>query len=108
MDKKVQNSMSEMADLLPPTTNSGTNQKEYSPAEYTQLINRFWEFDEQMSEIACLYKDCQTKMSSMTRNPMNSNPNTIGLVVKTKKKKKKKTTCKKRQGNMNRYETERT
>ncbi|CAF0844840.1 unnamed protein product [Adineta ricciae] len=97
MDKKIQNSMSEMVDLLQPTTNTNTNQKEYSPAEYTQLINRFLEFDEQMSEIACLYKDCQTKMSFMTRNPMNQNPNTIGLVVKTKKKK----TCKKRQGNMN-------
>jgi hypothetical protein len=62
MDKKIQHSMSIMIDLVQP---SNENTNDYSPAEYTQLINRFLAFDEEMSEIACLYKDCQAKMTSI-------------------------------------------
>ncbi|UJR20533.1 hypothetical protein I4U23_023660 [Adineta vaga] len=101
MDKNIQQSMSTMIDLLHPTND---HQEDYSPAEYTQLINRFLEFDEQMSEIACVYKDCQMKMNSMTRNALNSNQNTIGLVVATSKKKSRKKTKKiheENDGNMN-------
>jgi len=64
MDKKIQHSMSIMIDLLQP---SNENTNDYSPAEYTQLLNRFLAFDEEMSEIACLYKDCQAKMTSISR-----------------------------------------
>ncbi len=65
MDKKIQHSMSIMIDLLQPSSNENTN--DYSPAEDTQLLNRFLAFDEEMSEIACLYKDCQAKMISISR-----------------------------------------
>ena len=60
MDRKIQLSMSTMIDLLQPSNENDDN--DYSPAEYTQLLNRFLTFDEEMSEIACLYKDAQDKM----------------------------------------------
>ena len=47
MDKKIQHSMSTMIDLLQP---SNDDKNDYSPAEYTQLLNRFLAFDEEMSE----------------------------------------------------------
>jgi hypothetical protein len=84
MDKKIQHSMSTMIDLLQP---SNDNNNDYSPAEYTQLLNRFLAFDEEMSEIACLYKDCQTKMISISRNSITKNRNQMGIIVKTTKKK---------------------
>lgn len=83
MDKKVQNYMSTMIDLLQP---SDKNDHNSSPAEYTQLLNRFLAFDEEMSEIACLYKDCQIKMSSVSRNSLINTQNQIGIMVQTKKK----------------------
>ncbi|CAF3974226.1 unnamed protein product [Adineta steineri] len=86
MDKKIQHSMSTMIDLLQPSNDDTNN---YSPAEDTHLLNRFLEFDEEMSEIACVYKDCQTKMNSISKNIFIQN----GIVVATKKKKKK--ICKK-------------
>jgi hypothetical protein len=79
MDKKIQHSMSTMIDLLQPSNNEENN---YSPAEYTQLLNRFLAFDEEMLEIACLYKDCQTKMTPIARNR-----NPTGIIVEAKKKK---------------------
>jgi len=84
MDKKIQHSMSTMIDLLQPTNDDNND---YSPAEYTQLLNRFLAFDEEMSETACLYKACQVKMSSISRNSLINNRNHMGIVVKTKKKK---------------------
>jgi hypothetical protein len=84
MDKKIQHSMSTMIDLLQP---SNDDNNDYSPAEYTQLLNRFLAFDEEMSEIACLYKDCQTKMTSISKNSLIKNRNQMGVIVKTKKKK---------------------
>ena len=84
MDKKIQQAMSIMIDLLQP---SNGNDQEYSPAEYTQLLNRFLAFDEEMSEIACLYKDCQAKMTSIGRNTLLAkNRNTMAMVVKTSRK----------------------
>ena len=79
MDKKIQHSMSTMIDLLQP---SNDDNNDYSPAEYTQLLNRFLAFDEEMSEIACLYKDSQMKMNSLSKNR-----NQMGIIVKTTKKK---------------------
>ena len=84
MDRKIQHSMSTMIDLLQPNHEEHTD---YSPAEYTQLLNRFLAFDEEMSEIACLYKDCQTKLSAQT---------TTQKCESTKKKKKKKKNKKKK------------
>ena len=63
MDRKIHHSMTTMIDLLQP---SNDDNEDYSPAEYTQLLNRFLAFDEEMSEIACLYKDSQAKMISTT------------------------------------------
>jgi hypothetical protein len=83
-DKKIQHSMSTMIDLLQPTNDVNND---YSPAEYTQLLNRFLAFDEEMSETACLYKACQVKMSSIPRNSLINHRNQMGIVVKTKKKK---------------------
>jgi hypothetical protein len=94
MDKKIQHSMSTMIDLLQP---SNDNNNDYSPAEYTQLLNRFLAFDEEMSEIACLYKDCQTKMLSISRNSLINNRNQTGIIIKTTKKK----ICKKTKDNFN-------
>ncbi|CAF1148865.1 unnamed protein product [Rotaria sordida] len=84
MDKKIQHSMSTMIDLLQP---SNDIDNDYSPAEYTQLLNRFLAFDEEMSEIACLYKDCQTKMTLVSRNSMIKKRNQMGIIVTGKKKK---------------------
>ncbi|CAF2935165.1 unnamed protein product [Rotaria sp. Silwood2] len=84
MDKKIQHSMSTMIDLLQP---SNDIDNDYSPAEYTQLLNRFLAFDEEMSEIACLYKDCQTKMTSISRNSVIKQRNQMGIIVTAKKKK---------------------
>lgn len=84
MDKKIQHAMSIMIDLLQPTNE---NDRDYSPAEYTQLLNRFLAFDEEMSEIACLYKDCQAKMTSIGRSSLRKNRNPVGIVVKSSKKK---------------------
>jgi len=83
-DKKIQHSMSTMIDLLQPTNDDNND---YSPAEYTQLLNRFLAFDEEMSETVCLYKACQVKMSSIPRNSLINHRNQMGIVVKTKKKK---------------------
>jgi hypothetical protein len=83
-DKKIQHSMSTMIDLLQPTNDVNND---YSPAEYTQLLNRFLAFDEEMSETVCLYKACQVKMSSIPRNSLINHRNQMGIVVKTKKKK---------------------
>jgi len=85
-DKKIQHSMSTMIDLLQPTNDDNND---YSPAEYTQLLNRFLAFDEEMSETVCLYKACQVKMSSIPRNSLINHRNQMGIVVKTKKKKNK-------------------
>ena len=70
MDKKIQQSMSIMIDLLQP---SNEINNDYSPAEYTKLLNRFLAFDEEMSEIACLYKDSQMR-------------NSTGIIVKKTRK----------------------
>lgn len=88
MDRKIQHSMSTMIDLLQPTNDDNND---YSPAEYTQLLNRFLAFDEEMSEIACLYKDCQAKMMSPQFNICIHNGYEFENHLKTKKKKK----CKK-------------
>ncbi|CAF1165134.1 unnamed protein product [Rotaria magnacalcarata] len=90
MDKKIQLSMSIMIDLLQPA--NGVD-NDYSPAEYTQLLNRFLAFDEEMSEIDCLYKDCQMKMNSISRSSLIKKRNQMGIIV-TKNKKK---ICKKAQ-----------
>lgn len=92
MDKKIQQAMSIMIDLLQPTND---NQQEYSPAEYTQLLNRFLAFDEEMSEIACLYKDCQVKMTSIGRNSLAKNRNPMPIVSKKQVCKKAKRTTNK-------------
>jgi hypothetical protein len=107
MDKKIQHSMSTMIDLLQP---SNDNNNDYSPAEYTQLLNRFLAFDEEMSEISCLYKDSQTKMTSISKNSLIKNRNQTGI-IKTKKKNicKKTKTIRNTQGltkeNFNRLES---
>jgi hypothetical protein len=88
MDRKIQHSMSTMIDLLQP---SNDDDNDYSPAEYTQLLNRFLAFDEEMSEIACLYKDSQAKTISPSFNICIHNGYQIENNTKTKKKKK----CKK-------------
>ena len=82
-DKKIQHAMSIMIDLLQP---SNENDQEYSPAEYTQLLNRFLAFDEEMSETACLYKDCQAKMTSIGRNSLPKTRNPMAVMVKTSRK----------------------
>ncbi|CAF3466512.1 unnamed protein product [Rotaria sp. Silwood1] len=88
MDRKIQHSMSTMIDLLQP---SNDDDNDYSPAEYTQLLNRFLAFDEEMSEIACLYKDAQAKMISPSFNICIHNGYQFDHNIKMKKKKK----CKK-------------
>ena len=90
MDRKIQHSMSTMIDLLQPSNEDGDDDEdsnEYSPAEYTQLLNRFLAFDEEMSEIACLYKDSQVKASSL--------PNESSKPTEKQKKTKRKKKCKK-------------
>lgn len=82
-DKKIQQAMSIMIDLLQP---SHENEQDYSPAEYTQLLNRFLAFDEEMSEIACLYKDCQVKMTSIGRNSLPKSRNSMAMMMKTSRK----------------------
>jgi hypothetical protein len=64
MDRKIRHSMSTIIDLLQPANDDGEN--DYSPAEYTHLLNRFLAFDEEMSEIVCLYKDSQAKLISQS------------------------------------------
>ncbi|CAF3417253.1 unnamed protein product, partial [Rotaria sp. Silwood2] len=93
MDRKIQHSMSTMIDLLQP---SNDDDNDYSPAEYTQLLNRFLAFDEEMSEIACLYKDSQAKMTSSSfniciHNGYQFDNNNIKIKKKKKCKKIKKT-----------------
>jgi hypothetical protein len=88
MDRKIQHSMSTMIDLLQPSNDEDDN--DYSPAEYTQLLNRFLAFDEEMSEIACLYKDSQEKINSSPFNICNHNGYQFGNNLKFKKKKKSK------------------
>lgn len=88
MDRKIQHSMSTMIDLLQPSTEEDSD---YSPAEYTQLLNRFLAFDEEMSEIACLYKDSQTKSKSAAFELPVQNGHPPNSQSKTKRKKK----CKK-------------
>jgi hypothetical protein len=88
MDKKIHHSMSTMIDLLQPSTGANGSH-EYSPAEYTQLLNRFLAFDEEMSEIACLYKDCHKKMMSISSNPLTRSQDQRGIVVKSTTKKVK-------------------
>ncbi|CAF1071852.1 unnamed protein product, partial [Didymodactylos carnosus] len=65
MDRKIQHSMSTIIDLLQPNEHD-----EYPPAEYTLLLNRFLAFDEEMSEIACLYKECETKINMKRKEEM--------------------------------------
>lgn len=60
MDKKIHQSLSKMIDSLH-LTNDETDLNEFSPADLTQLLNRFLAFDEEMSEVACLYKVTQQK-----------------------------------------------
>ncbi|CAF4028576.1 unnamed protein product, partial [Rotaria magnacalcarata] len=88
MDQKIQHSMSTMIDLLQP---SNDDDNDYSPAEYTQLLNRFLAFDEEMSEIDCLYKDSQAKMISPPLNICIHHGCQFENNLKIKKKKK----CKK-------------
>jgi len=76
--------MSTMIDLLQP---SNDDDNDYSPAEYTQLLNRFLAFDEEMSEIACLYKDSQAKINS-SFNICIHNGYQFGNNIKIKKKEK--------------------
>ncbi|UJR29165.1 hypothetical protein I4U23_010379 [Adineta vaga] len=90
MDRKIQHSMSTMIDLLQPSNDEDDN-VDYSPAEYTQLLNRFLAFDEEMSEIACLYKDSQAKTRSISSENSISNGHQNEKEKKTKRKKK----CKK-------------
>ncbi|CAF3414133.1 unnamed protein product [Rotaria socialis] len=90
MDKKIQLSMSTMIDLLQPANDVDND---CSPAEYTQLLNRFLAFDEEMSEIDCLYKDCQMKMNSISKSSLIKKRNQMGIIVTTNKKK----ICKKAQ-----------
>ena len=100
MDRKIQLSMSTMIDLLQPSNENDDN--DYSPAEYTQLLNRFLTFDEEMSEIACLYKDAQDKMilsSNICIHKQFNDENNMKITKKKKKKKKKK--CKKSKKNNN-------
>lgn len=106
MDKKIQHSMTLMIDSMQPTN---AQQEDCSPAEYTKLLNRFLAFDEEMSEIDCLYKDCQAKMNGTSRASVNANRNHFGVVMTANQKKKKKKICKKNKktratidGNMNR------
>ncbi|CAF0737080.1 unnamed protein product [Adineta steineri] len=88
MDRKIQHSMSTMIDLLQP---SNELDNDYPPAEYTQLLNRFLAFDEEMSEIACLYKDFQakTKSPSLDIRICNGYQTENNTKIKNKKKCKK-------------------
>ena len=93
MDRKIHHSMTTMIDLLQPSNDDeghDEHRTDYSPAEYTQLLNRFLAFDEEMSEIACLYKDSQAKLLSKSLDLPSQNGSPAG--VKTKKKR-----CKKQQ-----------
>ena len=85
-DKKIHHSMSTMIDLLQPSTGANGSH-EYSPAEYTQLLNRFLAFDEEMSEIACLYKDCHKKMMLISSKTLTRSQDQRGIVVKSTKQK---------------------
>jgi hypothetical protein len=86
MDRKIQHSMSTMIDLLQP---SNDDDNDYSPAEYTHLLNRFLAFDEEMSEIACLYKDSQAKIISQPFHLCIHNGYQFDHNIKQTKKKKK-------------------
>lgn len=90
MDRKIHHSMTTMIDLLQPANDDANenHRTDYSPAEYTQLLNRFLAFDEEMSEIACLYKDSQAKLISKTLGLPRHNGSPAGL--KTEKKRCKK------------------
>ena len=88
MDRKIHHSMTTMIDLLQP---SNDDNEDYSPAEYTQLLNRFLAFDEEMSEIACLYKDAQAKMISTTLDSQTHN----GYPMKSNEKSNEPRECKK-------------
>lgn len=101
MDRKIQHSMSTMIDLLQPSNdeeedddddNRDNNNNTYSsssPSEYTQLLNRLLAFDEEMSEIACLYKNSQAKLISQPLHVCNRNEYSSGKSIKQNKKKKK-------------------
>lgn len=80
MDKNIHESLSILIDLLQPAN------EDYSPAQYTQLLNRFLAFDEEMSEIACLYKDCSKKMNAMAKSQLPT-----GIVVQAMAKEEKST-----------------
>ena len=87
MDRKIQHSMSTMIDLLQPSNDD--HDHDYSPSEYTQLLNRFLAFDEEMSEIACLYKDSQAKLISQPLHLCIHNEYQSSNAIKQNKKKKK-------------------
>lgn len=87
MDRKIQHSMSTMIDLLQPANDE--HDHDYSPSEYTQLLNRFLAFDEEMSEIACLYKDSQAKLISQPLHLCMHNEYQSSNTIKQNKKKKK-------------------
>lgn len=87
MDRKIQHSMSTMIDLLQPSNDD--HDQDYSPSEYTQLLNRFLAFDEEMSEIACLYKDSQAKLISQPLHLCIHNEYPSSNTIKQNKKKKK-------------------
>ena len=70
MDKKIHQSLSTMIDFLKPT-NDQTDLNDYSLADFTQLLNRFLTFDEEMSEVACLYKSTQQKREQHRKNQSN-------------------------------------
>ena len=73
MDKKIHQSLSKMIDFLQPTSDQ-TDFNGYSPADFTQLLNRFLAFDEEMSEVACLYKATQQKRQAWQLTRPNGSP----------------------------------
>ena len=93
MDRKIQHSMSTMIDLLQPSNEEDDQQNNQtyssSPSEYTQLLNRLLAFDEEMSEIACLYKNSQAELISQPLHLCIHNEYPSEKSIKQKKKKKK-------------------
>jgi hypothetical protein len=92
MDRKIHHSMTTMIDLLQPSNDDDDDEqthKEYSPAEYTQLLNRFLAFDEEMSEIACLYKDSQAKLISKSADMSTNKARAVSIEHKQCRKRHK-------------------
>ena len=95
MDKKIQQSMSTMIDLLQPLNN---DLNDYSPAECANLLNRFLTFHEEMLEMAYIQKIFQNQANGTSTNMKLTDS------ADQKKKQKKKKISKSKEDNENKQD----